>query len=78
MIISCNNCNKKFDIDSSLIPEKGRLLQCSSCNHKWYFTKEIINEPVKPIKIDTTTQKIKPFKEESEHKKGENAENIEL
>ena len=22
MIITCNNCNKKFDIDSNLIPEK--------------------------------------------------------
>jgi predicted Zn finger-like uncharacterized protein len=44
MIITCNNCNKKFNIDGNLIPEKGRLLQCSSCNHKWFFTNEIITE----------------------------------
>tara|TARA_B110001452_G_C14824208_1_gene287757 strand:+ start:23 stop:496 length:474 start_codon:yes stop_codon:yes gene_type:complete len=37
MIISCEKCNKKFDINSDLIPEKGRLLQCSSCEHKWFF-----------------------------------------
>ena len=38
MIVSCPNCNKKFNIDEKLIPEKGRLLQCSSCNHKWHYT----------------------------------------
>ena len=37
MIITCPNCNKKFNIDVSLIPEKGRLLQCGSCNHKWHY-----------------------------------------
>ena len=37
MIISCENCNKKFEVDSSLIPENGRLLQCSACDHKWFY-----------------------------------------
>mgnify|MGYP001481073689 CR=1 FL=1 len=37
MIICCEKCNKKFDIDHNLIPKKGRLLQCNSCNHKWFF-----------------------------------------
>ncbi len=37
MIITCPNCNKKFNIDVSLIPENGRLLQCGSCNHKWHY-----------------------------------------
>ena len=37
MIINCINCNKKFDVESSLIPEKGRSIQCSSCNHIWFF-----------------------------------------
>jgi predicted Zn finger-like uncharacterized protein len=41
MIITCQSCNKKFDIDQNLIPEKGRLLQCSSCNHKWFFKNEL-------------------------------------
>ena len=45
MIIACINCNKKFDIDSSLIPDKGRLLQCAGCDHKWFF-KKFIN-PIK-------------------------------
>ena len=38
MIITCNKCSKKFNVNSDLIPEKGRLLQCSSCDHKWFFT----------------------------------------
>ena len=37
MIISCPNCNKKFNIDQSLIPDIGRLLQCSNCMHKWHY-----------------------------------------
>ena len=41
MIITCNNCNKKFDVDSSLIPDMGRLLQCASCDHKWFFKKVV-------------------------------------
>ena len=49
MIITCNNCNKKFDLDSNLIPEKGRLLQCASCNHEWFFKKEILENTVSPI-----------------------------
>ena len=49
MIITCNNCNKKFDLDSNLIPDKGRLLQCASCNHKWFFKKEIFENTVSLI-----------------------------
>ena len=52
MIITCNNCNKKFDIDSTLIPDKGRLLQCASCDHKWFFKKEVLENTVNPIVED--------------------------
>ena len=43
MEIQCPKCNRSFKIDKSLIPEKGRLLQCGTCNHKWFF-KNIIHE----------------------------------
>ena len=56
MIISCKNCNKKFEVSDNLIPEQGRLLQCSSCDHKWFFkkTEKLIEkkEPKKIIKKD--------------------------
>ena len=61
MIISCDQCHKKFEIDSNLIPKNGRLLRCGSCNHEWFFSKEII-EKIKPKKdkvrdSETTVEK---------------------
>ena len=41
MIIECTNCNKKFEVEPELIPEKGRSIQCGSCNHNWFYKKEI-------------------------------------
>ena len=61
MIITCNNCNKKFDIDSNLISNKGRLLQCSSCDHKWFFKKEILENTVSPIHEETGIDSINIF-----------------
>ena len=37
MIIKCVNCNKIFDVNSSLIPNNGRNIQCGSCNHIWFY-----------------------------------------
>ena len=44
MIIECVNCNKKFNVNSDLIPENGRLIQCGSCNYSWNFKKNVILE----------------------------------
>ena len=41
MIIDCPSCKKKFKIDDSLIPSKGRKLQCGSCNYSWFYKIEI-------------------------------------
>ena len=61
MIITCNNCNKKFDIDSNLIPDKGRLLQCASCDHKWFFKKEVLEKEISPINDDTSIDNVNIF-----------------
>ena len=42
MIITCPSCNKKFEIDATLIPKKGRHLQCGSCTYTWFFKYENI------------------------------------
>ena len=56
MKISCPSCKKKFNLDESLIPENGRLLQCGFCDHKWFFKKkEILNEK-------SSTQSSPPIK----------------
>ena len=44
MIITCEQCSKKFEIESSLISENGRLLQCSSCNHQWFYKKNVLKK----------------------------------
>ena len=61
MIITCNNCNKKFDIDSNLISDKGRLLQCASCDHKWFFKKEVLENTVSPTDEETGIDSINIF-----------------
>jgi predicted Zn finger-like uncharacterized protein len=61
MIITCNNCYKKFDIDSSLIPDEGRLLQCASCDHKWFFKKEVLQKKTSPINEDTSIDNVNIF-----------------
>ena len=55
MIIECPNCHKKFNVESSLIPESGRNIQCGSCNHVWFF-KLIVD--VQNELINTETQNI--------------------
>jgi len=42
MIITCPCCKKKFNVDSNLIPNNGRLLKCGTCNETWFFNKEDI------------------------------------
>ena len=41
MIINCINCKKKFEVNSSLIPNSGRTIQCGSCNFIWFYKPEI-------------------------------------
>ena len=65
MIITCPSCEKKFEIDESLIPEKGRNLQCGSCNRKWFYKKPIKEELVEEVnpKID-----LNEVEDATEHK----------
>ena len=62
MIIECINCNKKFDVNSELIPSSGRTIQCGSCNHIWFFD---------PKKIDKLQKNKKIFEQKSVLKKKE-------
>ena len=73
MIISCENCNKRFEVSDNLIPDQGRLLQCSSCDHKWFFkkTEKLIKkkEPKKIIKKDDNKILSETFVEKTIEKK---------
>ena len=61
MIITCPNCNKQFKIDSSLIPNEGRDLQCGSCNNVWFYK-------IEEEKSDTLQLKEEIVKEEFQTK----------
>ena len=68
MIITCPNCNRKFKIDNSLIPDEGRDLQCGSCNHVWPYKIEEENSKILELKeeIDNSNIKIKVDKNNKE------------
>ena len=69
MIISCPSCNKKFEVDVSLIPKEGRLLQCGSCSHQWFYkpqSKINIPEEIVELKNEVIQEKeiVSSIKEE--------------
>ena len=59
MIIQCENCNKKFEIQDSLIPDEGRLLECGSCAHQWHYTPITKLELTDEVQIKTDEVQIK-------------------
>ena len=66
MIITCPNCNKQFKINSSLIPNEGRNLQCGSCNNLWFYKIEKensktlqLNEEIVKKEVETKTENKK-------------------
>ena len=77
MIITCINCQKKFEIDQDLIPDDGRLLQCSSCNHKWFFKKKVDNKieiQTKSSKDEIINKNLEKVLENREYKKNDDYE----
>ena len=83
MIVQCNNCHKKFDLDANLIPEEGRLLQCSACNNTWFFKKKKIETPqevtIPEIQNNKEKETISPKKDHvnsSEKSSNDEIENV--
>ena len=63
MIITCPCNKKKFEVDASLIPDKGRNIQCGACGHIWFFKKDDQIQ-IKTIPVDYENKEVK-YKEES-------------
>ena len=62
MIIECQNCNKKFDLEDKLIPLKGRLVQCGFCHSQWHqLPNTITSLPKKKVieKVDISKDEVK-------------------
>ena len=66
MIITCPNCNKQFKIDSSLIPNEGRDLQCGSCNNVWFYKIEEENSKTLKLKEEIVTKEVETKTENKE------------
>ena len=69
MIITCPNCNKQFKIDSSLIPNEGRDLQCGSCNNVWFYKIEEENSDALQLKEEIIKKEIETKTENEEEEK---------
>ena len=55
MIVSCEKCNKKFELADNLVPSTGRLLQCGSCSYQWHYIPESKIELVNEVKDNVKT-----------------------
>jgi len=75
MIISCEKCNKKFELADNLIPSTGRLLQCGSCSYQWHYIPEskieLVNEVKDNVKTSDQVKKTlqKPIKKRIEKRR---------
>ena len=58
MIIICPSCKKKFQIDTTLVPEEGRDLQCGSCNHVWFYIEKKEKSSTFNLNEDIVTKEI--------------------
>ena len=69
MIIECQNCNKKFDLEDKLIPLKGRLVQCGFCHSQWHQLPNIVTSSLKKKVIDKVDISKDESKEQPINKK---------
>jgi predicted Zn finger-like uncharacterized protein len=68
MIIYCINCSKKFEVNKSLIPDKGRTIQCGSCKHVWFYKQKIEqSENEIKTKISSTKSNDNILENEEDH-----------
>ena len=80
MIIDCIKCDKKFEVNASLIPDNGRTIQCGSCNHVWFYKPKIEqskNEISKPISNDDILENKKDDQDNEKSSKTEETNNLE-
>ena len=82
MIISCEKCNKKFELADNLIPSTGRLLQCGTCSYQWHYIPEskieLVNEVKDNVKTSDQVKKTqqKPIKKRIEKRRTIAKQNI--
>ncbi len=79
MIISCEKCNKKFELSEELVPDEGRLLQCGSCSYKWHYIPKKTIKLVNEIdQVSSSKQKFKKIKKKIINENNEILKNQEI
>ena len=48
MIIQCESCSSKFQVQDEDIPKEGRMVQCSNCSQKWFQVPVEIQSSITP------------------------------
>ena len=48
MIIQCESCSSKFQVEDEDIPKEGRMVQCSNCSQKWFQVPTKIQSSITP------------------------------
>ena len=66
MIITCPCEKKQFKIDSSLIPNEGRELQCGSCEKVWFYKPQNESEAPLTLNNNVSTNKTEQNNEVNE------------
>ncbi len=61
MIIACPCGDKKFNVDASLIPAEGRMLQCGFCEKKWHYKLDDAKLKNEYKKKELKIKKIDPY-----------------
>ena len=80
MIIDCIKCDKKFEVNASLVPDGGRTIQCGSCNHVWFYKPKIEqskNEISSPKSNDDILENKKDDQDNEKSSKTEETNNLE-
>ena len=68
MIITCPCEKKQFKIDSSLIPQEGRELQCGSCERVWFYKPKNESEAPLTLNENISEKKTEPAIETNDKK----------
>ena len=69
MIIQCESCSGKFQVEDEDIPKEGRMVQCSNCSQKWFqapikiqsFIKSDADENVSKMEFEASDGRVYRF-----------------
>lgn len=51
MRLICPNCDAQYEVDTAVLPEEGRDVQCSNCGHTWFQTPSVPIAPGEPAEV---------------------------